>query len=167
MTDGLFCDGGVIRLNPSPFGGTWAWTLVSNNLMVQKGSGLLLPKMLNSETISNNVTELYAALRALEAMDSEWRGTLYTDSMVTLQRLKGRGTQDGLPIMMKQWLEETLAKGPIEVELVSGHPTKLELLRGRSRGRKVSLFNVWCDKRCTKLARQWSKANDRRPSQTK
>src|SRR4051794_26111965 len=92
----LFSDGGVILKNPSTIGGTWAWCGVSpNGEHIREAGGYLLPNTatcpgwprVGSKTVTNNESEFYAALRALESMPAGWSGILVCDSKVTLDRM--------------------------------------------------------------------------------
>ena len=64
----IFCDGGVIGPNPSPIGGTWAWCWVHDDVMIKHEYGVVEPCDLGLTKITNNHTELLAAVRALESL---------------------------------------------------------------------------------------------------
>ena len=124
-------------------------------------SGIILPEEAGTKAVTNNVTELLAAAKALTAMGPLWTGILHTDSFVTLRRLLGGSKFSGVP----QWLR-LLALGlrrnegkarKWDVSLVAGHPTKKELAAGRRErnGLPVSKWNVWCDKKCQEEARRF------------
>lgn len=178
----LYSDGGCIGRNPSKIGGTWAWCLVGNgkeskqnyemwsapDLSEEKilrcDYGVILPEEAGAKMVTNNVTELLAAVNALTAIGHLWTGTLFTDSYVTLRRLLGGSKFSGVP----QWLRmlvldlrrNRLRQGRLDrmwgVSLVAGHPTKKELATGKRErnGLPVSKWNVWCDKRCREEARR-------------
>ncbi len=150
----LYCDGGVVLKNPSLLGGTWAYCGIDENgAKVSKASGVVTPSELGKKVISNNFTELLAALNALESVPHDWEGTLYTDSLVTLRRVTTGNSFKGISNTMK---ERTLARRKgrkYKVVLLSGHPSRAELRRGvGKRGTPVSVHNVWCDEECKKQA---------------
>lgn len=148
----VFADGGVVKVNPSPHGGTWAYCHVVGGERVVEASGLLLPSDCGTDVVSNNQSEFFALLVALEAMPDGWSGTVYSDSGVTLQRfadpeaVKMKGIQDG-------WVQRLKAVrsrlGHLTFTLLGGHPNKKELEAGRRKdGKPVSPHNVWCDREC-------------------
>lgn len=170
--DYIFCDGGVIGANPSAKGGTWAYCWVSHNgVMLKSESGVVLPdgstqtnlKTANVsyvptlKTISNNLTEFVAALKALESVDEDWSGTLFTDSKVTLHRITNGKSFKGIPEPMVELILAIRRARKYKVVLVAGHPTKKELLQGyRARNKlPTSAHNVWCDETCQKLAKEF------------
>ena len=151
----LFCDGGVIGSNPSAFGGTWGWCLILDGEMLRHGSGIITPEEARREAVTNNLTELYAAVRALEATRGKIT-TLHTDSKVTQHRLNGGNKFVGVP----HWLvKRTRMCGIVKAVLVGGHPTKKELRDGKRErnGLPVSLWNVFCDRECTRLAKEYKR----------
>lgn len=153
----LFCDGGVIGRNPSKIGGMTAWCLVEGITLVSWGGGVVTPRQLGVKEITNNITEFLAAVEALRAMEDGWRGVLYTDSEVTLRRIrKGRAGPELPPELLRKLLEEK-ERLLFTVELVCGHPTKKELAKGfRERnGLPTSEWNLWCDKKCVQLANEY------------
>lgn len=136
--------------NPSPIGGTWAYCWVQRDLRIRKRSGAVTPEDLGVEAVTNNMTELLAAILALESVPAGWDGTLYTDSRVTACRLKSvQAGQNGTPI----WMAERCRKlaGKYRIALLAGHPTELDLIRGIHREKRlpVSEHNVACDRMCT------------------
>lgn len=154
MNDLLFSDGGVIGPNPSRLGGTWAWCLIRDGALIQHGSGLLLPEDVGLPTISNNDTELYAAIRALEVMQPKWNGVLCTDSQVTLHRLNTPSAKHTTPEFLRRRCWELRRALRYTIRLHAGHPTRKELAEGKRQrnGLPTSPWNVWCDKECTRLA---------------
>jgi ribonuclease HI len=160
--DGLFTDGGIRGCNPSPLGGSWCWVLVAGGLPVREASGFVTPADVGLPTVTNNVTELLAAIRALEAAPDGWSGTLYTDSKITLyrvdQRRKGQkpARMAGVPAWMRDALQTAKSRlGAYRVSLLGGHPTAHELNRGcREDGLPVSMWNVHCDRVCRRLAEE-------------
>lgn len=151
----LYCDGGVVKKNPSPFAGTWAWCGVnaSGERIIEQG-GLVPVKA--GQFITNNHTEQMAIVRALEAMPDGWSGTVYSDSQIALGRVFCGWRTINLPRNVINRTAAALARmGKIEHVLLQGHPTKADLKRGigAKRGFPVSIHNVWCDEECGRQAR--------------
>jgi ribonuclease HI len=156
----LYVDGGVIGKNPSAHGGTFAWCLVQNNQVKTSGSGIILPVEFEGfQKISNNVSELVAALEGLQAtliIQPEWEGTLWTDSLVTLRRLLGSQSFKGVPVALRTMCLELRRARKWTARLLAGHPSRKMLSSGfNERGTPVSTWNVWCDKECQRLSRQY------------
>lgn len=157
MITSVYADGGVIGVNPSPIGGTWAYCHVDeNNIRVAISSGVVLPRQ-SCPLITNNLTELIALVKCLEALPDDWSGHVYSDSKITLGRMFEGWAVNGIPpILLKQMhaVKLRLRLDRSEYTLLDGHPTKAQLLAGRGkRGNLVSEHNVWCDKRCGEEAR--------------
>lgn len=153
----IFCDGGVIGPNPSKLGGTWCWCLIGENdtLLISR-SGIVQPQDLGTETVTNNHTELFAALMAMESMQSFPGIALYTDSLITLRRITAGMRFNGCPDWMRDRVLNIRRIVSPKVTLVKGHPTKKELSDGLSRrGLPTSKWNVYCDRTCTALAKDY------------
>jgi ribonuclease HI len=156
----LYADGGVIRSNPSPHGGTFAWVLV-NDLGERIGSdcGLIYPGK-KFPAITNNYSELFAAVKALSAMEEGWGGTFHSDSLITIQRMTHSNHFKGIPDWLRKEVLELRRNRQWNTVLVAGHPTKRDLLRGykeKKNGRRypVSRWNRWCDNQCRELAKEF------------
>lgn len=151
----LYADGGVIGKNPSSIGGTWAWCGVD-----AEGRGGVVPAV-EGRPVTNNHTEQIAITLALEAMPDGWSGTVYSDSMIALGRVfKGWATKN-LPRNISARSAAAVARmGAIEAVLLQGHPTKADLAAGigKKRGYPVSVHNVWCDRECSRQAREFRAA---------
>lgn len=165
----LYADGGCIDENPSPFAGTWAFTYTDKpgpheGERLYAASGVL-PAREFEQSVGNNLAEFAALLFALSAAPDGWHGQVYCDSHVTLGRFfsqyaerfsdKGRAfALKGIPERLASRLPGVLRRIDAAMctpVLLSGHPTKAELLAGQSKeGRPVSIHNVWCDKAATK-----------------
>lgn len=159
MIASLYVDGGLLSVNPSEIGGSWAFVAVSEaGDQVAYGSGIVTPAECGSQYVTNNTTELLAAVRGLQAMPDGWAGTLWTDSGVTLTRLT---KTNPLGRAVPKWLREELnAKmvrlGMFTVKLVAGHPTRRDLARGHNRsGTPASSWNVLCDRLCNEEAERF------------
>jgi ribonuclease HI len=148
----LYCDGGVIWSGThggSSIGGTWAYCGVDeNNELVISDSGFV--KVESPKGTTNNHTEFIAAVKALEAMDAGWSGTLACDSKITLGRLFEGSPTKNLPnewvIRAKDALERLSVITPMHLD---GHATKEQLKAGIGKnGNPVSKWNVECDKMC-------------------
>lgn len=154
--ESLFVDGGVINKNPSPIGGMWAWCLVRRGIIVNQNSGLVLPKEFGMKTISNNLTELMAALKGLGAVtrwNCKWDGTIYTDSLNTLRRITNGLKFTGIPNALRLEALDLRRGRKWQARLLAGHPTITELDSGvaRRNGLPVSKWNVWCDQECKRV----------------
>lgn len=169
----LFCDGGLIGRNPSEKGGSWAWCGVDKDgEHIREVSAYLLTKSttcpgharIGSDVVTNNDSEIYAALRALEAMSDGWTGVLATDSQVTIERLE-KCRLGQLPTAVRMdWYSRIHCAfkrlGKVRLVHLAGHPTKAELEAGKRVKEdgtevRVSRHNVWCDKACTELAKTY------------
>lgn len=150
----IYTDGGVIGPNPSELGGTWAYCWVNkNDKRIHTASGIVTPEMVGVDKITNNLTELWAAMEALQSLPEMWRGTIYTDSKITLHRITNSKSFKGIPNTMRLKIFDLRRDHKYKVVLIGGHPTKKQLIAGISkRGYPVSKHNVWCDERCNRLA---------------
>lgn len=156
----VFADGGLIGRNPSSIGGTWAWVQVDQyGEKMACASGIVLAEP--GGTITNNFTELLAAVEAMEALEPHWHdfsargGRFYTDSYVTLCRITNGNKFLNIPPGLEDRCRRgrsLLALGKRDrVVLLGGHPTKDELQRGvRKDGLPCSKWNVLCDAMCKK-----------------
>lgn len=151
--DGVYCDGGIAGANPSKIGGSWAHCTVYGGEIVAYSSGVMTPEEAMMPHITNNFTELLAAVRALQECPDGWKGILYTDSKCTYLRVAQTPSQAKLN-NVPDWLCEQLFEvkrrlGNYKLCLVAGHPNKEDLSRGFNKnGHAVSKHNVWCDERC-------------------
>jgi ribonuclease HI len=150
----LYTDGGVIKKNPSEWGGTYAWCGVNERgERVVVGSGLIL-----AAGMTNNIAEFVAAVSALEMMPDQWSGKLYSDSQITLGRLCWGWKLMGIP---PEWATRGSAVlkrlGEIEPVLLQGHPTRADLAAGigKKRNLPVSEHNVWADRECQRIAEEY------------
>lgn len=150
----IYCDGGVVAKNPSDIGGTWAVRTVYRCGGTAMFSGTIEPGGDYPTQITNNLTELLAATWAHSRMPAGWSGPLYSDSGVTIGRLKGEYRWAGIPDWLRKWVKDEQARlGKIEYLLLGGHPNKQALADGfRKDGKLVSEHNVACDKECKRLA---------------
>lgn len=158
MTDQIFCDGGVIQVNPSPLGGTWAFVHVVDGVRRHEASGTVTPADVGLTHVTNNLTELLAVVLALEYLPRGWTGELFSDSGVTLARFRNRRAKmNGIPVELQCRLRTNQERlGAIATTLLGGHPTRLELLRGqRSDGTPVSVYNMRCDDLCKQRAAEF------------
>jgi hypothetical protein len=148
----VYADSGCIATNPSTLAGTWACVAVDqHDLHVWQRSGVIRPADCGTPAVSNNASEFYALLMALERLPGGWSGQVCSDSRVTLLRYFEGGAMRGLP---REWILRGSAAlqrlGKLEPIHLSGHPTKAQLLCGIGRGgRPVSKHNVFVDQACT------------------
>jgi ribonuclease HI len=155
----LYADGGVIRKNPSPYGGTWAFCGVNaaGERVIEHGG--VVPVKDTAHPITNNQTEQIAIVRALEAMPDGWSGTLHSDSFVALSRVFENASVRNLPKSIQMRTHAAKARlGKVDWVLLKGHPNKEQLIAGQapsSSGRRmlpVSEHQVWCDEECGRQA---------------
>lgn len=157
----LYCDGGVVAKNPSPFAGTWCWATVAplagvpDGEMQQSESGYVRP-LSDGLLVTNNQTEFVAVMMGLEALPSGWSGAVASDSGVTIGRFRDGNKTKGIP---EEWAARAAMVvgrlGTLRWVLLGGHPTRKELDLGiRKDGKLVSRHNVFCDKRCGQLAEE-------------
>lgn len=152
----IYADGGVIKKNPSPYGGTWAWCGVDElGNRVIESSGVFEPV---KNPVTNNWSEQVAITRALEFMPAGWSGTVYSDSMIALGRVFDGWRLKNLPSAIARRSAIALARlGTVKPSLLQGHPTRkdLETGVGKKRGYPVSVHNVWADKECGRVGREF------------
>lgn len=160
----VFADGGVIAKNPSPHGGTWAWRLLYDGMLVAFESGVLTNRE-NGQPVTNNVTELLALLKGIGAVYTHLaiggypEYTVYSDSKVSLLRVFRAAPLNGVPprliVMLQDQIERGLHRNAKHV-LLDGHPTKTQLAAGiGKRGNPVHAEQVACDEMCTTRARAY------------
>lgn len=171
----VYSDGGVIndgRGTPSRsvYGGTWAFVRVireTGEYTVR--SGLVDPRDGWGGTVTNNVSELVAAVFAFEAVleeDPDWSGHWYTDSQVTLGRIMYGWAMREVP----RWLQEAVRSLQRRMFIhrsedepkpegfhVQGHPSPREIVLGvgSKRGAPVSVFNKYADEACQLEAQKY------------
>jgi len=155
----VYADGGVIQINPSPIGGTWAWCHVNAaGERIATASAVVTPRA-SCPLITNNLTEMIALVRGLAALPKGWCGTVYSDSQITIGRLAWGWKMTGLPpILIRQGTEalQRIDRRNVQWVLLDGHPTKAQLLAGvGKRGQPVSEHNVWADRRCQEEAKRY------------
>lgn len=159
----LYCDGGVIRKNPSPFGGTWAWILVEEMVsefgdkvdqIIDSAAGYISPDQGEGGLVTNNIAELFAAVEGLRALPRPWTGHFYSDSQVTIGRLFWGWRYKNVPDWLYRAVGPALKGLVVEPHLLQGHPTleDLSLGIGKKRNLPVSVWNKWCDTACQNVA---------------
>lgn len=156
----LFADGGVININPSPIGGTWAYRILADDLVVCEKSGVITPAQAKLPAISNNLTEMCALVAGLRALPADWQGTVYSDSQVTLGRVFMEWKWNNVPDWLHKKFQDAQSRlihwKDIQYILLDGHPTRAQLEAGTGkRGHPVSPHNVWCDQACGLAAQQF------------
>lgn len=167
----LFCDGGCIRKNPSPIGGSWAFVVVdSEGCLLREHSGVIDAKLLGvGGYCTNNVSELYALCYGILDLPAVWWTDaivdIYSDSECTLGRIFLHQSLNGVPpwlVTMVRNVREHLKKLRFTYTLVAGHPNRAELELGKTIERRnkqgkitqiggvpVSKWNCFCDSLCT------------------
>lgn len=158
----LFCDGGVIRKNPSTIGGMWAFRLLEDNEVIREHASIVFPAHIGLDAVSNNLTEMLALINGLEALPRDWKGTIYSDSQVTLGRAFMGWKWNGIPEPIKERFRLARLRlvywdtEEISYVLLAGHPTRAQLAAGTGHsGLPVNIHNIWCDKACNMLAEQF------------
>lgn len=159
----VYCDGGVIKKNPSPIGGTYAWIMLNKDgERLAHEAETYIPK--DGSFATNNQTEYRAALEALvyvtyciQQCPEEWQLTLYSDSKITLARITKVQALKNIPEAWYKRMQKVVADIGLErinPVLLKGHPTQADLERGTSakKGRPVSEWNKWCDDECRKAS---------------
>src|SRR5690554_6871509 len=127
MKHQLFTDGGTIGKNPSASGGTFCWCWVADGKLRCYESGMIDPSYLEVTQITNNIAELYAAIRGLsffENTEGEW----WTDSIITLRRLTTGNKFANCPTWMIRRSLELRLHRKYKPVLCGGHATKKELV---------------------------------------
>jgi ribonuclease HI len=152
----LYADGGVIGVNPSRIGGTWAWRLVdaAGRVKDQASGDFLCGDINGYRAVTNNFTEFLALVNGLKALPDGWGGLVCSDSAVTLGRLFSGWKMAGIPTWLVVAGSAALQRlGPVEHLLLDGHPTRAQLAAGAGkRGNPVSEHNRWCDEECRRIA---------------
>lgn len=158
----LFCDGGVIRKNPSTIGGTWAFRLLEDGEVIREHAAIVIPAHICLDTVSNNLAEMLALINGMEELPRYWKGTIYSDSMVTLGRAFQGWKWNGIPDAIRERFRLARLRlvywGTEEISyvLLAGHPTRAQLAAGTGHsGLPVNIHNVWCDKACNMLSEQF------------
>lgn len=159
----LYVDGGVININPSTIGGTWAARLVQDGKVINEWSGVITPAEAYMLSVSNNLTEMLALVKGLSFLPWDWRGTVYSDSQVTLGRAFQGWKWNNVPSWLYNAFGNQCARlvhwKQIHYVLLDGHPTKAHLEAGvGKRGHPVSAHNAWCDHACQAQAKQFMEA---------
>lgn len=152
----LFADGGVLGRNPSKYGGTIAYRWILDGKVMTEDCGYILSGP-DLPEVTNNQTELLAVIRGMKVLPSDWKGTIWSDSKVTLGRIFLGWAFTNVPRWMINALEVQKSRlmywSQIHYGLVDGHPTPSQLSAGiGKRGGLVSVHNKWCDEACSKLA---------------
>jgi ribonuclease HI len=163
----VYSDGGLMKRNPSPYGGAYAWCHVdpATNTRVRSQAAVVLPSHWRMPLLTNNVTELVAAVEGIMACPKGEEVWLFTDNDVTKARLThARAAMRGVPEDLQ--IKTDLARRHVElvaVVLVKGHPSSRELMLGKTKkGQPVSSHNVFVDRECRRvmkehLVERWSR----------
>lgn len=155
----VYADGGVVQVNPSPYGATWAFVHVDESGAVVRERSGLFTRWPDAGSYTNNFAEFLAVVEALEHLPVGWRGDVCSDSAVTLGRFFHGWKISGLPAwlvsrgaVVRNRLDWTACR-PVQLD---GHPTKAQLAAGvGKRGNLVSAHNVRCDALCGEQASEF------------
>lgn len=157
----VYTDGGVLYSRTSP-AGSFAWIAVDEDgAELFREWGVLVANDA-MPGVTNNMTEFFAMLRALEAMPSGWVGRACTDSMNTVGRFGMGWKLRGIPnwwVMRLATLKKRLGKTVTYVPH-KGHPSATEVKNGEGYGSGQQLFpvskhQVECDRLCGGALRTW------------
>lgn len=153
----VYADGGCIQKNPSPYGVMWAWCGVNadDQRIVERGG--VIPSTPTRQW-TNNIAEQVALVLALEAMPDGWSGMVCSDSQIALGRLFKDWRTRNLPENVTRRGHVAIARlGVLEPVLLQGHPSAAELATGvgSKNGFPVSAHNVWADKKCQQVGRDY------------
>lgn len=151
----IWTDAGLLSRNPSDKGSVWAGVYVGqggNVLMTKKGH-LLCNQTLPS--ITSHVAELYAIIRALDSVPSEWTGEVYSDNETAIGWYFQTYKVNALPaLVLREMLtsRNRLFNFPkIEFAVCKSNPTQKELMYKRAldgTDMPVSIYNKMADKIC-------------------
>jgi ribonuclease HI len=155
----LFVDGGVVGANPSYIGGTYAWRQVVDGQPVAEGAHFISAADARVKAVTNNLTEMLAMIKGLESLPDDWKGTVCSDSMITLGRIFKGWKWTKIPNWVIRRFDAVRTRlvhfDEFEHILLCGHPTKAQLAAGVGRhGYPVSEHNVWCDLACRKAGEE-------------
>lgn len=180
----LFADGGCLWDgngvgSRSTIGGTYSWVIVEeDDRIVCEKSGVIEASVLGYSageqlpTVTNNVSELYSLAFGILNVEEGVDVHVYSDSQCALGRIFRQHTLNGVP----PWLirltcnarDHIMKLGRTPYTMLAGHPTKAELVLGRSIERKgkdgkiyregglpVSKWNKVCDEEAKKAGVRW------------
>lgn len=173
IIESLFCDGGVYPdgngiPSASCIGGMWAYCYVNKKgERVHSNCGTVKAGYYGLERITNNLSELLAAVKGMEGLPDGWAGTIYTDSQVTMFRIRNHNPSFlNIPkeLVARVWAQRKRL-GKYKVVLLQGHPTIQDLKKGigAKRGLPVSEHNVYCDAECNRIAYLFKKEEAKEP----
>jgi ribonuclease HI len=165
----IYCDGGVFRPRRCEVG-SWAWVATDqDDDEVACQYGWMERGSSTPDGVTNNLTELTAAMAALVWMckaTPRWSGRLFSDSQITLGRLSQGWRMKGVP---DRWVERVAAVletvGDVEFVHLKGHPKPADLDAGfmvsptSGRTYPVSRHQVKCDSLCTDVLERWSQVS--------
>ena len=153
----IYTDGATIGRNPSVIGGAYAIRVVlPNDTPALELASYVSPSEFNACEVTSNSIELYALMIGISLMNNYEIDVIYTDSQVSISRIKAEKISEGLKELplraMLQDLREKHDTSKINLVRVASHPTKMELQIGHRNGTPVSKHNVWCDKICRRIS---------------
>lgn len=160
MTCRLYCDGGVISKNPSTIGGTYACRIVDSDdeTVLVEIKGIVIPSSFGVTAITNNHTEMMAIITGLSYLPLEFDGTVFSDSLVTLNRVFSGWAMKNVPPILVDALRQEQSRLKLSKSTkwshLAGHPTREQLTRhfGKN-GSPISIHQVWCDMACGEMAK--------------
>lgn len=165
----ITADGGLRVINPSPFGGMWAFRLLNAaGEPVIQASGIVLPAELHPlTTVQNNLTEVLALLIGLEYLSDESPVLIRTDSLNAIRVItEPQRTRDWLTTDLNDRVRKVTARVKVTgFELLAGHPKVKNLALMRAGIRQISpkgypycLHNHWCHEACVRAWQDYETA---------
>jgi hypothetical protein len=155
VVDTAYTDGGVIGMNPSQDGGSWAFRYVAGGVPTWEQAGVVLLSELppSMPYVSCNLTEFLAILLAVEGLPGDSPVEVCSDSINAIDAFRYPDRKNWVPAHLWQRRVAEMARldGRIGFKLLGGHPTKIELAQGFKdrNGLPVSEHNQWCDEAAT------------------
>lgn len=166
----LYSDGGVVKKNPSPIGGTWAYVLVRDDQdIIGFNKGFISPQDMGvDEFVTNNQTELLAMVEGLSHLKHDAIVEICSDSEITLGRMFRGYALKNIPAwlvrVMKHEQERLIHFKKFTYTLMDGHPTAMEVQRGiGKKGHITSKYNVLCDDMCNQVAQRYKDVTVEKP----
>lgn len=151
--DLIVCDGGLVGTNGKAEAVTYAYRYVdSNDNVIKEVSGV------TEDFKTSPQAEALCIILALEGLPEGVKPRkVESDCLFALKVIFRTNYHDGLiwrdknlDPRLKERRDRLDLEG-IEIELLKGHPSKADILRGTDiKGRKISLHNVAVDEECTR-----------------
>lgn len=126
---------------------------IRSGKVIFQDSGIITPEQMKLKVITNNISELYAAVKAILSVPKEWDGKIYTDSLITYRRITTSHKFNGIPNGLKKLTTKLRTENKYMAKWIKGHPNENDLDNGKNdKGQLVSKYNVLCDDLCNELS---------------